>query len=268
VTEERFDFHIHTRASDGTLSPREVGAVAARSGLAGISYTDHDTVAAYPDLPVGMGQASPKVLPGIEVSASIDGTEIHILGYFPGGFPAGLEPMVRTLLEDRARRIREGLRNLVERGVDIGWAELAAEAAGGVMSRGHLAQILVRKGYVKNVCKAFPSLLGPDVIRPPSADGREVVKEVLRLGGIPVWAHPMVDHMGFLDGLREAGLAGFELHTAWRRATETRKLRRKISGSGLLVTGGSDWHGLIEEKLGAWSVGREEVTDFLRTIGW
>lgn len=268
MTEGRFDFHIHTSASDGAMSPREACALAAKSGLEGISCTDHDTVAAYSDLPSATGPACPKVLPGIEVSASIDGTEIHILGYFPGGIPAGLDAMVRNLLEERSGRIREGLGKLMERGIDIGWAELAAEAGGGVMSRGHLAQILVRKGYVKNVYKAFPALLGPDVIRPPAVDGREIVKEVLRLGGIPVWAHPMVDHLGFLDGLREVGLAGFELHTAWRRATETRKLHRKISGSGLLITGGSDWHGLNDEKLGAWSVSREEVADFLRTIGW
>jgi 3',5'-nucleoside bisphosphate phosphatase len=268
VTGERFDFHIHTSASDGALSPGQAGALAAGSGLAGISYTDHDTVAAYADLPGGPEGQRPKVLPGIEVSASVDGIEIHLLGYFPTGIPEGLAPLVRTLLEDRSARIREGLRKLAERGIDIGWTEMTAQAAGGVMSRGHLAQILVRKGYVKNVNKAFPSLLGPDVVRPPAVDGREIVKEILRLGGIPVWAHPMVDHLGFLDGLRDAGLAGFELHTAWRRSTETRKLRRKISGTGLLITGGSDWHGFNEEKLGDWSVGREEVADFLRTIGW
>ncbi len=268
MTEERFDFHLHTNCSDGARTAAEALALAAGAGLSGVSLTDHDTIDAYADGIPG-GPPGLRVLPGIEVSTAIEGLEIHILGYFPQGFPEGVSKMVNRLLLARGRRIREGLRQLAHKGIEISWKDVQAEAAGRVVSRGHLAQILVKKHYIVSIYQAFPDLLGPEVVKPPEAEARAIIAEMRGLGGITVWAHPIPEHVDrFLDPLVEAGLQGIEIHTARRRAPEREKIRRRIEGKDLLVSGGSDWHGQENETLGRFSVGRREAGAFLDSIGW
>ena len=265
---ERFDFHLHTAFSDGARSPQEALDAARKAGLAGISFTDHDTADAYAGLMADPGDG-PRILPGIEVSASRDGVEMHILGYFPGGIPEGLQNLVDRLLTERMDRIQDGVNRLGEKGIALSWAEVLAEAGGRVVSRGHLAQVLVKKHYIPHIYAAFPGLLGPETVRPPGVDAREVVREILRLGGIPIWAHPIVDHVGpFLEGLVEAGLVGVEAYTPRRRPAEMKRLLTGIAGRSLILTGGSDWHGQEKEPLGRFTVGDREVGDFLREIGW
>ena len=104
---DRFDFHLHTRCSDGAKPPLEVLALGARAGLAGVSITDHDTADAYQEI----GSAARtwpalRILPGIEVSATCEGVEVHILGYFPQGFPSGALLMAERLLGERGERMR------------------------------------------------------------------------------------------------------------------------------------------------------------------
>jgi predicted metal-dependent phosphoesterase TrpH len=268
---ERFDFHLHTSCSDGALAPSAVLAEAARAGLAGVSITDHDTADAYRELEAGAKRAGlPRVLPGIEVSAACDGTEIHILGYFPGGFPDGLGAMVERLLEEREERIREGILRLATKGMVLDWQDVMAEAAGRVVSRGHMAQALVKKRLLPNIYAAFPDILGPETVRVPRAEGREVVSQISRLGGVAVWAHPSPQLLDrFLAWLIEAGLAGVEILTPRRRSSERRKVEERIAGRGLLVSGGSDWHGHdVRQPLGRFTVGRSEVGGFLERIGW
>jgi 3',5'-nucleoside bisphosphate phosphatase len=268
VAGDTFDFHLHTNRSDGACPPAEVMEAARHAGLAGISITDHDTVDAYDDLAADLREG-PRVLPGIEVSTSRDGVEIHILGYFPDGLPPGLRDFTRRLVAERLERIRVGVNRLAEKGICLSWDEVLAEAGGPVVSRGHLAQLLLKKGYIPSIYAAFPTLLGPERIPPPGIDSREAVREILRLGGIPIWAHTIPDHLErFLEGLVEAGLAGLEILTPRRRYAEMKRLRSAIEGRNLLVTGGSDWHGIGEDPLGRFSVEAEAVGDFLRAIGW
>lgn len=242
--------------------------MADRAGLSGISITDHDTAEAYGDLE-GNGPPGPRVLPGIEVSAAIDGVELHVLGYYPRGLPPGLSDLTRGLVAERMERIREGVAKLSGRGIEISWKDVLAEAKQGVVSRGHVAQILLRKRYVPNIYAAFPDLLGPEIVPPPEVDAREIVRELSRLGGITVLAHPSLESMErFLGGLREAGLEGVEILTPRRRSGERERLLREIRDLGLLVTGGSDWHGQDEEPLGKFWVTAAEVGGFLRAIGW
>lgn len=270
MTGERFDFHVHTRSSDGARSAGEVMALAAQAGLAGVSITDHDTADAYRELP-GPGRSGlPRLLPGIEVSASLDAVEIHILGYFPDGLPERLAGLVDGLIQKRKERIREGVERLAERGIRIEWQDVLAEAAGRVISRGHVAQALVKKRLLPNIYAAFPHLLGPETVRPPDVDAREVVGQVARLGGLSVWAHPTVQQIErFLDELVEAGISGVEIHTPRRRSSERRKVEERVAGRNLLVSGGSDWHGHGDrEPLGQFTVDRSEVGEFLQAIGW
>ncbi len=267
----QFDFHIHSHCSDGARSPAELLALAARQGIQGISITDHDTVDAYALLPQAVEPGHPMVLPAIEISAASGGVELHILGYFPRGLPAGIHHLADRLLLKREARIRDGLARLAtERGIRLAWEEVRAESCGRAISRGHLAQALVRRKYVPTISAAFPSLLGPEMVLPPDIDSREMVAEILRFGGIPVLAHPSLANLtSFLDELAEAGLRGIELHTPRRRPAERERMEGLVNGRGLLITGGSDWHGHEEGRsLGDFTVGRADVGEFLTAIGW
>jgi len=267
----RYDFHIHSHCSDGARSPAELLDLAARRGVQGISITDHDTVDAYAHLPAPAVPGAPRVLPAIEISAVSRGIELHILAYFPGGLPEGLHRLADRLLSKREERIREGLARLVkEKGIRLAWEDVRAESRGRAISRGHLAQALVRRKYIPSIAAAFPNLLGPEMVLPPDGEAREMVEEVLRLGGIPVLAHPSLANLtSFLDELVAAGLRGIELHTPRRRPADRERIEALAKGRGLLVTGGSDWHGHEEGKsLGDFTVGRAEVGEFLAAIGW
>src|SRR5262245_40861928 len=264
--EERFDFHLHTRCSDGAMAPGEALELAARAGLAGVSITDHDTADAYAEIGTGRSGAL-RVLPGIEVSASCEGVEVHILGYFPAGFPPGALAMAERLLVERLERMREGVERLARRGMGLEWTDVLAEAAGRAVSRGHLALALLKKKFIPNVCAAFPDVLGPETVRPPGADARGIVGEIGRLGGIAVWAHPSLALLDrFLPALVEAGLAGIELHTPRRSSGEKRQLETRLAGQRLFVSGGSDWHG--HKPLGEFSVRTSQVRGFLEAIAW
>jgi len=264
--EERFDFHLHTRCSDGARTPGEALEMAERAGLAGVSITDHDTADAYAEIG-NVRRGALRVLPGIEVSASCEGVELHILGYFPAGFPPGALAMAERLLAERIERIREGVERLSQRGMRLEWTDVLEEAAGRAVSRGHLALALHRKRFVPNVCAAFPDVLGPGTVRPPGADARGIVGEIGRLGGIAVWAHPSAALLDrFLPALVEAGLHGVELHTPRRSSGEKRQLETRLAGQRLFVSGGSDWHG--HRPLGQFSVRASQIRGFLDAIAW
>jgi len=267
--EERFDFHLHTRCSDRARSPGEVLELAGQAGLAGVSITDHDTADAYAEIGTARSGGL-RILPGIEVSASCEGVELHILGYFPAGFPPGALALAERLLAERLERMREGVERLSQRGMRLEWTDVLEEAAGRAVSRGHLALALQKKKFVPNVCAAFPDVLGPETVKPPGADARGIVTEIGRLGGIAVWAHPspaLLDR--FLPALVGAGLAGVELHTPRRSAGDKRQLETRLAGQRLFVSGGSDWHGHNRrEPLGNFSVRASQVREFLNAVGW
>jgi predicted metal-dependent phosphoesterase TrpH len=265
-----FDFHIHSTCSDGTRSPADVLRLAADAGLAAVSITDHDTVDAHlaaTDVPAPAG--APRLIPGVELSTRLGDREAHILGYFPGGVTAEVASYVEGILAARGRRLREGVLRLRERGIDISWDECARAAPGRVLSRAHIAQVLAEKRYVGRPHGAYQRHLGADVVPLPGEAAEDAVAAIRALGGIGVWAHPGAKEMAdSLERLRGAGLDGIEVHHPRRRREEARALAAAARGRGLLVTGGSDWHGRDNgPPFGLYRVGEECVLEFLERLG-
>ena len=277
-TDRCFDFHLHTRYSDGTRSPSDALDLAARAGLAGISITDHDTVDAYLEDPpasqVGARTSStertqPWVLPGVEFSTRLDDDEVHILGYFPAGISSAVTVYVEDILARRERRIRAAIRKLRERALDISWEECFHRASGRVVNKSHLAEELVEKRYVGRAHRAYAELLGPEVVPLPEDRAEDVVGAVGDLGGISVWAHPSAKQLAArAERLREAGLDGVEIFIPRRKPKERHELASEARNRGLLVTGGSDWHGKKSgPNLGSFRVAEANVADFLDRLG-
>ena len=273
----RIDLHIHSTASDGALPPDAVVRAARDGGLDIIALTDHDTVAG---VPLAIAEAAadgrtqwPIVIPAIEVSSTLNGTELHILGYFID--PA--HEALRDYGDEAARRRIDRMRGMIEKlerlGVQIGLDDVirAAGPEASVIGRPHLARALVDQGAVATFTEAFERYIadnGPAFLPTEMLDPREAVALIHAAGGIAVWAHP--PQPTFENELRRLvgwGLDGVECFRPRNTPDEVRRMLDGAKRYSLLTTGGSDWHGGWHAPLGAFHLTREQVQAFLERGG-
>lgn len=246
------DLHCHSTFSDGEFSPVQLLEMAAAIGLSALALTDHDTVAGLPSL-LAAESGTVTAVPGVEVSAMFGSDTLHILGLFVDWrcpeLNRFLEP-IRSSREERNRKIVRRLRNL---GCDVTEEDVRARAGEDVVGRPHIAQSLVAAGCCESIPEAFEVYLG---VRGkayykrfrPSAES--AVRTVHAAGGLAVWAHPVAarDHAEStlrqrLRSLRDAGLDGIESHYSEHTEEQTRFVSRLADEAGLLLSGGSDFHG-------------------------
>lgn len=253
MREPGVDLHVHTSCSDGLDSPATLLAQAARR-LGCISFCDHDTIEAYDQLPV---VASPAILPGVELSTRwIDGTGVHLLAYFPGGFSPTFVEQVAQCRRQRSARIEIGVQGLRQRGIPLRWQTLAECVGGGVACRSHVARVLVGMGYGRTTQAVFDRFLTPDPFPAPELTTLEAVRMVRDCGGLSVWAHPAPAHVErFGESLVAAGLQGLECYLPRRSQRTTAALLAFAAHHRMLVSGGSDHHGTSRR----WPLGRFAV---------
>lgn len=265
------DLHIHSTASDGTLSPVEVVERAVAGGLDVVAIADHDTAAGVPPAVAASGDRV-RVVPAIELSARHRDRDLHILGYF-------IDPAAPPLVAyaERARRAREEriramieLLSALEIAVDFEAVLHEAGPHGHALARPHLARALVAAGHAASIPEAFDRFIGDEGPAFVATDLLDVVGAIALIheaGGVAVWAHPPLPVLGALPAFVEAGLDGLECHRPRVNAQDLGRLLNKARDHGLLVTGGSDWHGEWHGPLGAFHVGRGEVGAFLERGG-
>lgn len=247
------DLHVHTSFSDGSYRPRQVIDLAVQAGLKAIAITDHDTVAGNPEAAAYAGQLGYEVVPGVEISVESDYNSFHILGYFIDYTDPGLNATLKEVLDFRDNRNPKIIAQLNALGVDITMDEVSREAGGNVVGRPHMAAVMVKKGYVRNVQEAFDRYLKTGA--PAHVDKKRITKaQGIRLvkaaGGIPVWAHPgftpwkdineMETELKHLIGLGLEGVEAFYTTYTEEQTSHMLKLAEKYD---LLITGGSDFHG-------------------------
>lgn len=244
---ETADLHLHSTASDGTESPTSVVARAAEAGVAGLSLTDHDTVAGLDEAGREARRRGVRFLPGAELSANEPGRSIHLLAY---GFDPD-DPDFLDYLEgyrrDRIRRAREIVGRLQDLGVDLAYEAVEARATGGVPTRAHIGRALVEEGLMADEREAFGRYLSRGrpafVEKRPSPPG-DVIGRTHAAGGVVLVAHPGREHsVADIERWVEAGLDGVEvLHPSHDEGMRQR-LGSFARARGLLSGGGSDWHG-------------------------
>jgi predicted metal-dependent phosphoesterase TrpH len=242
------DLHLHTTASDGALSPSELVLEARAAGLSIISITDHDTTAGCDAARGTARDAGVELVPGIEISAVADGRDVHVLGYFIDTASQRLIELLDRQRDDRLRRVRLMGERLAALGVSIDIDPILADAARGrSVGRPQVATALAAAGHVQTRDEAFRRFLefgGPAFIPREGTSPAEVVSIVHAAGGIASLAHPGVgrcDHL--IAGLVTAGLDAIEArHSDHDQATEAH-YRAEARARGLLVSGGSDFHG-------------------------
>ncbi|MDF1542458.1 MAG: PHP domain-containing protein [Anaerosomatales bacterium] len=245
----RFDLHVHTTASDGTLTPTEIVRQAAEAGLVAVAITDHDSIEGVQEALDAAAACHEciTVIPGVELSAVHGGLDVHILGYFAN--PADVE--LRTHLSDlrvaRLNRARAIVAALDAAGYHLPLDEVMDLSEGAAVGRSHVARALVHRGHAQDVSDAFKRLLGrgkpfyvPKDVRTPA----EVLQVILDAGGVPVLAHPGVTGADdLIPELVASGLAGLEAYHAEHGPGQRQHYARLAAGHGLLLTGGTDYHG-------------------------
>jgi predicted metal-dependent phosphoesterase TrpH len=271
----RVDLHIHSSASDGAWSPEAVVRGAAAGQLDVIALADHDTVAGFAAADRVGKEIGVRVVPALEVSATYHAADIHVLGYFVDPAAPSLAAHTERAGRRRQERMREMLVRLAAQGIHVSYAavEEAAGPARDVIGRPHLARALVAAGHATSVPDAFDRLIAdrhPAFVPTALLDPAGAVEVVKAAGGIPVWAHPpaaLVDEL--LPQLMRAGLRGLEVWRPRGHRPDVERLEATGRTSGLLLSGGSDWHSPDGgTALGDFAVSGENIAALLAAGGW
>lgn len=242
------DLHSHTTASDGTLAPRELVALAAKRGVRVLAVTDHDSTNGIGEArAAAQASAGLTIVPGIEINCDVDGAEIHVLGYYLDLEASWLQDFLGEQRAERVARVHRVLEKLSALGMPMDPGEVFALVKEGSAGRPHIAQAMVYRGYVRSVREAFDRYLHNG--GPASAPRRKLTPEqaigvIRRARGVPVMAHPgLANRDAMLPALVAAGLQGVEAHYPEHSAAQTQAYVDFCARHDLVATGGSDFHG-------------------------
>jgi predicted metal-dependent phosphoesterase TrpH len=242
------DLHLHTVFSDGTFTPEEVVERATRCGLGAIAVTDHDTVEGCARMAAACAGAGVEFVPGTELTSEFDGHELHLLGYFiDPGHPRLLREM-ETFQQVRRQRILDMTARLNALGVPLAAEEVFALANCRSPGRPHVARALVRAKVCADLDEAFERFLkrGKSAWAPKfRMAAPDAIALIHEAGGLAVMAHPGLNRCDeVIPALVEAGLDGLEcFHTRHHPGLSAHYLSLAAKFR-LLVTGGSDCHGM------------------------
>ncbi len=249
---KHIDLHIHTAASDGTDAPAEIAEKAAALGLAAVSVTDHDTVDGVAEAMAAGERLGLEVVPGIEVSSDYRDNNVHVLGYFIDPESSALRPVLDWVKTEGQARNEKLCAMLAADGFDIDIDRLRAAYPDAVIGRPHIAEYLMRKGYVQSVAEGFDRYL--EVGRRYFLPKRRIplaraIGTIAEAGGIPVLAHPLqykypLNEVEEMIGLAVSwGVRALECYYSEHTPEQQAWLLAQAERRGLGVSGGSDYHG-------------------------
>ena len=243
------DLQVHTTASDGALSPTDVVEAAQRANLAAIAITDHDTIDGVAEALAVGARVGVRIVTGVELSTHFGGDELHLLGLHLSHTDTMRAELLR-FRHDRIGRAERVVDLLVRLGVPVTMDAVMHEAGQGAVGRPHIARAMIAAGLVKDFREAFDRWLGlgrPAYVEKPRFDVAEGIALVHRAGGLAVWAHPGEwATSARVATLAAAGLDGVEVLHPGHPPIVVQKLLSIVEATGLLASGGSDWHGTHE----------------------
>ncbi|MGL5965098.1 MAG: PHP domain-containing protein [Fusobacteriaceae bacterium] len=247
-----YDMHLHSTASDGTLSPTEIVERAKMKNLTGLSLTDHDTVDGIREAKKKAVELELDFIPGIELSANLYGKDVHILGYFVDVDDKDFLDFLEEIKKSRDKRNSRILQKLRKYKIDISEEELEREAGGEIRSRLHIANLIIKRGYAYSKAEAFANYLGKGGLayeERAEFTPKLAVEALKRNGALAFLAHPKL-YSGSLreveylvTELKAVGLDGIESEYATFDKQDKKMYREFAKKHNLLISGGSDYHG-------------------------
>lgn len=264
------DLHMHSTASDGTLTPTELVEEAKNRGLKVMALTDHDTVDGIKEARKKAEDLGIEFICGIEFSTEYNGGEVHILGYFLDENNLQLLELLEKLKNERVERTKKILKKLEKYKCFISMEDLQKEVKGNLISRSHIANAMMAKGFVYSKSEAFKIYLRTGGLASESKkelNALEAVKFIKEIGGLASLAHPKLTGLsgGTLDKLivllKEQGLDALEVYYPEQSEKETEIYKKLCDKFELIYTGGSDFHGMNrpETALGIKGISEKEL---------
>jgi predicted metal-dependent phosphoesterase TrpH len=244
------DLHLHTTASDGRSTPRELVALASDAGLTVMAATDHDTTAAVAEVAALAREQRIHPVSGIEITAVHEGLDVHVLGYFIASDSPPLQRFLAAQRQTRVARVEAIGARLAELGMPVDLTQSLDEArlgGGRAIGRPQVARAMVAAGHVPTVQEAFDRWLahGRPAFVPRSGASPEAVIAIIHgARGLASLAHPgrtRIDER--IQALRDAGLDALEAFHSDHSPPEAARYADLADTLGLLCTGGSDFHG-------------------------
>jgi len=251
---ERYvDLHVHTTYSDGSFSPEEVVSHAEECGLKAIGIADHDEVAGVTEA-IWIGHSRGiEIVPAVELTSACNGKEIHLLGYLIDHNHRELRERLKDFRRERFQRMTKMIEKLRTLGLDIYMEAVRRIAGRGSLGRLHLARTLFQRGMVGTVQEAFDRYIGrnkPAYVQKPRIEAAEAFGLIAAAGGIPVLAHPKLVRIdNHIPELVKLGLRGIEAVYSKHTPEDVKKYLAMAEEYDLLVTGGSDCHGVIKDTM-------------------
>jgi len=260
---KKIDLHTHTTASDGIKSPLELIDFARDNDLIAMVIADHDTVDGLPEAIDHARDMELDFIPGIEFSLESENGTFHLVSFWIDHNNRPLQDCVNRLAELRSTRAKRIVQDLNIHNINISYDEVLETANGGVIGKPHIARVLVKHGYspsVKDVFKMYLEEGKPGHVKKEKVSLEEAVRLTLNAGGIPIVAHPgsleyndFDDFEDMLRGFIDKGVMGIEAYAEMHSPEEVAEFSRLADKYDLLVSGGSDFHGDKEERIGYYS---------------
>jgi 3',5'-nucleoside bisphosphate phosphatase len=251
----RIDLHLHTTHSDGSLSPTDVLQLAHKARVSALAITDHDIVSGIPEAIAAGAELGIEIVPGVEISSCVGTSELHILGYFIRWQDQELSQRLAALRESRHTRNPQIIERLRVLGLDVNYEDVRALAGTDAVGRPHIARLLMEKHYVASAKEAFDRYLAegrPAYVARQLPQPADAIAWIKAAGGVAVLAHPTwakVSGEGLntlLTTLKADGLGGIEVHYSTHTKSQTTEYLNLAKRLDLLVTGGSDFHGITK----------------------
>lgn len=242
------DLHTHSLYSDGRDTPSQIVQRAKDCGLAGLALTDHDTYGGVEEARSKAGQLGLRFIPGVELSTVYGEREVHVLGYFPQEPEAGFLEMIDEMSVKRVGRMKRMIDKLNRLGCPIDEEDVFSRTEGEIVGRAHLFRA-IRDTFLGEFDERADKWLniGGAAFEPTSdMTPADAIGWIRRAGGVPVLAHPGtsgIDHL--IQGLIEQGLMGIEAIYPKHGGAQVRRYKKLAKDNGLIITGGSDWHGIF-----------------------
>ncbi|MDP2384428.1 MAG: PHP domain-containing protein [Nitrospirota bacterium] len=251
----RIDLHLHTTHSDGSFSPADVLRFAHKAGVTALAITDHDIVTGIPEAIAAGAELGIEIIPGVEISSRVGNSELHILGYCLQWQDPELNRRLASLRESRHSRNPQIIERLRALGMDVTYEEVRALAGTDAVGRPHIARVLMDKHYVTSAKDAFDRYLAegrPAYVARELPSPADAIAWIRAAGGVAVLAHPTWAKVSgeslnaLLIALKAEGLGGIEVHYSSHTKRQTREYHDLAKRLDLLITGGSDFHGITK----------------------